>query len=217
MIVAGAILAGGQSSRMGRTKALIEIDGQPMARRVAMSLTAAGVAPVVIYGGGGMGYCSVSNIMTSAMSGSTEEVRNVMEIKAAHVFVKHEHRNQHGKVTNSVRNESLLSCLCLAHILVPVTDEEVGACSHTFPAQEEYHKVGTQDQVQHRENEQIEVQEELIVASVPMHISNGIDMNERSNTCHNHRHNQRYFVEAVVEINAKNGAIGIIDESVHPA
>ena len=51
MIVAGAILAGGQSSRMGRTKALIEIDGQPMARRVALSLTAAGVAPVVIYGG----------------------------------------------------------------------------------------------------------------------------------------------------------------------
>jgi molybdopterin-guanine dinucleotide biosynthesis protein A len=47
----GVVLAGGASRRMGRTKALIEIDGVPMVRRVVDALAAAGCAPVVVVGG----------------------------------------------------------------------------------------------------------------------------------------------------------------------
>lgn len=50
-IDAAAILCGGGSRRMGRTKALIEVDGVPMARRVADALRAAGCADVVLVGG----------------------------------------------------------------------------------------------------------------------------------------------------------------------
>jgi molybdenum cofactor guanylyltransferase len=49
--VAGAVLTGGASRRMGRTKALIDVDGVPMARRVAGALAAAGCRPVVVVGG----------------------------------------------------------------------------------------------------------------------------------------------------------------------
>jgi molybdenum cofactor guanylyltransferase len=49
--VAGAVLAGGASRRMGRTKALIDVGGVPMAGRVAGALAAAGCRPVVIVGG----------------------------------------------------------------------------------------------------------------------------------------------------------------------
>jgi molybdenum cofactor guanylyltransferase len=49
--VAGAVLAGGRSRRMGRDKALIEIDGRAMAARVAMSMAAAGCSPVFAVGG----------------------------------------------------------------------------------------------------------------------------------------------------------------------
>jgi molybdopterin-guanine dinucleotide biosynthesis protein A len=49
--VAGAVLAGGASRRMGRTKALIDVAGVPMASRVGRALTAAGCRPVVVYGG----------------------------------------------------------------------------------------------------------------------------------------------------------------------
>jgi molybdopterin-guanine dinucleotide biosynthesis protein A len=49
-VVAGAVLVGGRSRRMGRDKALIEIDGVPMARRVADVLVAAGCRPVVAIG-----------------------------------------------------------------------------------------------------------------------------------------------------------------------
>ncbi len=47
----GAVLTGGASRRMGRTKALVEVDGTPMASRVADALSAAGCEPVVLYGG----------------------------------------------------------------------------------------------------------------------------------------------------------------------
>lgn len=47
----GVVLTGGASRRMGRNKALIDIDGIPMARRVAMALDDAGCVAVRAYGG----------------------------------------------------------------------------------------------------------------------------------------------------------------------
>ncbi|WP_434127450.1 molybdenum cofactor guanylyltransferase, partial [Enterococcus faecium] len=48
---AGAVLTGGDSRRMGTDKALIEVDGGPLARRVANALRAAGADPVIAVGG----------------------------------------------------------------------------------------------------------------------------------------------------------------------
>ena len=49
--VVGAVLMGGASRRMGRDKALVEVDGVPMAARVAAALEAAGCRPVMAVGG----------------------------------------------------------------------------------------------------------------------------------------------------------------------
>ena len=51
MTLAAAVLAGGRSSRMGRTKALIEVDGRAMADRVLDVARSLGADPVVILGG----------------------------------------------------------------------------------------------------------------------------------------------------------------------
>jgi molybdenum cofactor guanylyltransferase len=51
MRTAGAVLCGGASRRMGRDKALVEIDGLPMAERVARVLQTAGARPVYFVGG----------------------------------------------------------------------------------------------------------------------------------------------------------------------
>jgi molybdopterin-guanine dinucleotide biosynthesis protein A len=45
------VLCGGRSRRMGRDKALLPVDGEPMARRVAAALTAAGATEVIAVGG----------------------------------------------------------------------------------------------------------------------------------------------------------------------
>jgi molybdenum cofactor guanylyltransferase len=49
--VVGAVLCGGASRRMGRDKALIEVDGVAMARRVADALRAGGCDGVLAVGG----------------------------------------------------------------------------------------------------------------------------------------------------------------------
>jgi molybdenum cofactor guanylyltransferase len=47
----GAVLAGGESRRMGTDKALIEIDGVALVTRAVDALTIAGADPVVVVGG----------------------------------------------------------------------------------------------------------------------------------------------------------------------
>lgn len=50
MVIAGFVLAGGLSRRMGRDKATLPVDGVPMAARVAQVLAEAGCAPVTLVG-----------------------------------------------------------------------------------------------------------------------------------------------------------------------
>lgn len=57
--LAGAVLAGGASRRMGRDKAFIEIEGVAMVRRVADAMRAAGLAPVFAVGGDASGLTSI--------------------------------------------------------------------------------------------------------------------------------------------------------------
>ena len=56
----GAVLTGGASRRMGRDKATIEIEGEPMAARVAAALIAAGAAEVVTVGPPVAGLASIA-------------------------------------------------------------------------------------------------------------------------------------------------------------
>lgn len=50
-LAAGAVLAGGASSRMGADKALVRYDGLPMAQRVVAALRSGGCEPVWLQGG----------------------------------------------------------------------------------------------------------------------------------------------------------------------
>ncbi len=47
----GAVLTGGRSSRFGRDKALVDVEGQPMGSRIVTALRDTGADPVVAVGG----------------------------------------------------------------------------------------------------------------------------------------------------------------------
>jgi len=49
--ILGAVLCGGQSSRFGTDKALVDVDGRPLAARIIDALRGAGADPVVAVGG----------------------------------------------------------------------------------------------------------------------------------------------------------------------
>lgn len=51
MRVAGVVLTGGASRRMGRTKATMQVDGRALADRVLDALRTAGAEPLVVVGG----------------------------------------------------------------------------------------------------------------------------------------------------------------------
>jgi len=51
MTLGGAVLAGGQSRRMGRDKAFIEINGRPLLQVAVDALTSAGADPIIVVGG----------------------------------------------------------------------------------------------------------------------------------------------------------------------
>ncbi|MEU5942224.1 nucleotidyltransferase family protein [Micromonospora sp. NPDC047548] len=53
MTVAGLVLAAGAGSRLGRPKALVEVDGEPLVRRAVRLLRAGGCAPVHVVVGAG--------------------------------------------------------------------------------------------------------------------------------------------------------------------
>lgn len=70
-MLAGAVLTGGSSTRMGVDKALIEIDGVAMAARVANALRAARCAPIALVGGdlealGQLGETTVADVHPGA-------------------------------------------------------------------------------------------------------------------------------------------------------
>ncbi|MDD7969162.1 nucleotidyltransferase family protein [Actinomycetospora lemnae] len=54
MTVAGLLLAAGGGRRMGRPKAAVELDGEPLVRRAVGALRGAGLDPVVVVLGAGL-------------------------------------------------------------------------------------------------------------------------------------------------------------------
>jgi molybdenum cofactor guanylyltransferase len=81
----GAVLCGGRSRRMGTDKALLPIDGEPMAKRVATALEAAGATQVIAVGGdaaalAGLGLSTVPDV--DPMSGNGPLVGIVTALEA---------------------------------------------------------------------------------------------------------------------------------------
>ena len=87
---------------------------------------------------------------------------------------------------------------------MPERNEEVRANTHAFPTKEGNEQVFTKHQHQHGEHEQVEVQKELGELWVAVHIPNGIQVNERTDTRDEQRHGDGQWVCEQRNINVQS-------------
>jgi len=99
MHVAGAVLAGGHSRRMGRTKALIDVGGLPMATHVANALAAAGCRDIVLVGGDPTELAPLDLPVIADMYPGEGPVGGVLTALHHH---QHHHQHHHGAATHVV-------------------------------------------------------------------------------------------------------------------
>ncbi len=117
--------------------------------------------------------------------------------------------DQETKVTDAVGDKGFLRGIGIGpgwtreriH-LVPEADQQEGAKSHAFPADEEHHVRVAADQDHHRCNEQVQENEEageasfiILEAHILVHVSDGVDVDERSHTRNDQHHRGRERVD----------------------
>ena len=100
---------------------------------------------------------------------------------------------QEADVADPVVDEGLLAGRGGRLALEPEGHQPVGADAHALPAHEGEQQVVRQHQEQHGEDEQVQVDEELRVVPVALHVPDGVQVDERADAGdeHAHRHRQR--------------------------
>ena len=61
-----------------------------------------------------------------------------------------------------------------------VTNQQIGAETHAFPADKHQQEIVRQHQRQHREHEQVQIRKEAIEAAVSVHVADGKDVNQEA-------------------------------------
>ena len=83
------------------------------------------------------------------------------------------------EVADAVRDERLLAGDRGFLAGEPERDQEVGARSHALPTEERDHEVVAEDEHQHREDEQVHVDEELRELLVAVHVPDRVHVDQR--------------------------------------
>ena len=110
----------------------------------------------------------------------------------------HEHGQQHAKIANAVDDERLFAAVGVPaiHIVAlvePEADEQIGRQAHALPADEHPDKVVAHHQDQHGQDEEVQVEEEALIARLVCHVADGVDVDQRTDAGHHqgHEHAER--------------------------
>ena len=61
-----------------------------------------------------------------------------------------------------------------------ITDQEIRTETHSFPTDKHQQEAVTENQNQHEEDKKVEVGKKTIVARLPLHVSDGINMDQKT-------------------------------------
>ena len=105
-----------------------------------------------------------------------DEIRKHIVVEDSRATDRHEaeHTEQEADIAHAVYDESLVSGLAVLDILVPETNEEVGAEAHAFPTEEREEQVVREHEHDHAEQEEVDVGEVTGKAAVAVHVTNRV-------------------------------------------
>src|SRR5690606_24875804 len=101
---------------------------------------------------------------------------------------------QEAPVADPVGDERLLAGRGVGLVGEPERDEQVGAEADALPPDEGDEEVAAQDEQQHREDEEVEVDEELGEVGGPVHVADRVQVDERADAGDEQRHGDRQRV-----------------------
>ena len=103
-----------------------------------------------------------------------------LEIQRAEPEDDQRQPDQHQRVADPRRDERLLGRLRVGRYLRPEPDQQVRAQPHALPPEVQHEVVGSEDEHQHEEHEQVHVGEEAPVPRIASHVADGIDVDQRA-------------------------------------
>ena len=106
-----------------------------------------------------------------------------------------EDAEKEAEVAYPVDDERLLACVRRAVFLVPEADQEIGAQTDAFPADEHEEHVVRRHQYEHHEDEEVQVREVPGIAFVVVHIARGVDVDEKAHARHHQAHDNRERID----------------------
>ena len=107
---------------------------------------------------------------------------------------KKKHTEDEAKVTDAVHDEGLVAGPGIALILVPESDQRIGAQSDAFPTDEHQQQAIAQHQGEHRGGKKIEIGEEAPEGLVIVHVAGGIDVDQTADPGNDQNHHRGKWV-----------------------
>ena len=130
-----------------------------------------------------------------AQPAAIDNAKRILVLRGQHDQPEHPERET--DVTNAVNDERLVGGRRVLEVLVPKADEQIGAQTNPFPADEQHGEVVAQHQHQHQRDKQVEVGEEPGEIGLLRHVADGVEVDERTNASddQHHRHRERVHPE----------------------
>ena len=109
------------------------------------------------------------------------------------------HSQEKTEVAHPVDDKGLLPCIGGRILLKPESDQEIGTEAHALPSHKHQQEVVGQDEVEHHEDEEVEVGEIPGETRIVMHVSDGIDVDEETDPCDDQGHENRKGIDLVAD------------------
>ena len=104
------------------------------------------------------------------------------------------HAQDKAKIADSIDDESFVPGPRIVLVLVPKSDQGIGAESHSFPTHKHQKQAIAQDQGEHSGGKKIEVGEEAPEGFVIMHVAYGINMDQTADARYNQDHHRGKWI-----------------------